>query len=200
MKRSLLNVTLVLLLAAPVFCQNTLPSNGATAVFEAALASGSRLHVHLRDGDFRIVGTDAEKVSIHVEGKNAALAKHIKVDLKRAQGGAELRLSHVPKNELLVTIEVPRSTSLSACMRGGDLSVEDVTGDKDLKLTGGDLAVKVGKNDDYAQVDLSVRFGDVNGNQFGDPKGWIGNSVHKDGTGKYHLHAHVTAGDLTLKS
>ena len=52
----------------------------------------------------------------------------------------------------------------------------------------------------YSRVDLSVRFGDISGSQFGDPKGWLGNSVHKVGTGKYRLHAHVTAGDLVLKS
>jgi hypothetical protein len=50
------------------------------------------------------------------------------------------------------------------------------------------------------QMDLSVRFGDISGTQFGDPKGWIGNSLQKDGNGKYKLHAHVMAGDLVLKS
>jgi hypothetical protein len=85
-------------------------------------------------------------------------------------------------------------------MRGGDLSVEGVAGDKDLALTGGDLTIDVGSPDDYSVVDLSVRFGDVNGTQFGDPKGWIGNSVRKSGNGKYKLHAHVMAGDLVLRS
>ena len=45
-------------------------------------------------------------------------------------------------------------------MRGGDLSVESVVGDKDLELTGGDLTIQVGSPEDYAHVDLSVRFGD----------------------------------------
>jgi hypothetical protein len=85
-------------------------------------------------------------------------------------------------------------------MRGGDLAVEGIAGDKDLELTGGDLTIQVGSADDYAHVDLSVRFGDVSGAQFGDPKGWLGNSVRKDGSGKYRLHAHVMAGDLVLKS
>jgi hypothetical protein len=85
-------------------------------------------------------------------------------------------------------------------MRGGDLSVQDVVGDKDLELTGGDLTIQVGSPEDYSHVDLSVKFGDISGTQFGDPKGWIGNSLQKDGNGKYKLHAHVMAGDLVLKS
>jgi hypothetical protein len=128
------------------------------------------------------------------------LARNIKIQLKRTDGAVELKLSHVPKNELQVTIAIPRSTNLYARMRGGDLSVQGVTGDKDLELTGGDLTIQVGSPEDYSHVDLSVRFGDVSGTQFGDPKGWIGNSVRKDGNGKYRLHAHVMAGDLVLKS
>jgi len=106
----------------------------------------------------------------------------------------------VPKNELQVTIEIPKSTNLFARMRGGDLSVEGVEGDKDLELTGGDLTIQVRSPQEYAHVDVSVRFGDVSGTQFGEPKGWLGNSVRKEGNGKYRLHAHVMAGDLVLKS
>jgi len=168
--------------------------------FEANLARGANLRLHLHDGNFRIVGSDSEKISVHVEGKNVEQAKNIKIQLNRSDGAVDLTLSHVPKNELQVTIEIPKSTNLYARMRGGDLSVEGVAGDKDLELTGGDLTIQVGSPEDYAHVDLSVRFGDVSGTQFGDPKGWLGNSVRKDGKGKYRLHAHVMAGDLVLKS
>ena len=168
--------------------------------FETNLASGTTLRLHLRDGDFRVVGSDSEKISIHVEGKNAERAKNIKIRLKRTGSAVDLRLSHVPKNELQVTIEIPKYSNLYARMRGGDLSVQGVAGDKDLELTGGDLTVQVGSPEDYSHVDLSVKFGDVSGTQFGDPKGWLGNSVRKDGNGKYKLHAHVMAGDLVLKS
>jgi|SRR5271169_1479897 len=168
--------------------------------FETTLASGANLRLHLHDGNFRVVGSDAEKISIHAEGKNLELAKKITIQLKRSEGAVDLKLSHVPKNELQVTIEIPRSTTLYARMHGGNLAVDGISGDKDLELTGGDLTIQVGSPEDYAHVDLSVRFGDVSGAQFGDPKGWLGNSVRKDGNGKYRLHAHVMAGDLVLKS
>jgi hypothetical protein len=168
--------------------------------FETDLASGANLRLHLHDGDFRIVGVNSEKILVHVEGKNVELAKGIKVDLKRSEGAVDLKLSHVPKHELQVTIEVPKSTNLYARMRGGDLSVEGVAGDKDIELTGGDLTIQVENAEDYGPVDLSVRFGDVTGSQFGDPKGWLGDSVRKAGKGRYKLRAHVMAGDLVLKS
>jgi hypothetical protein len=200
--KNLFRLLPVCLLFAPVaFCQTA--QEAATSqpqVYEASLPSGSSLRLHLHDGDFRVVGNDSEKISIHVEGKKAELAKNIKIQLKRTGNVLDLTLSHVPKNELQVTIEIPRNSNLYARMRGGDLSVQGVDGDKDLELFGGDLTVQVGSPEDYSHVDLSVKFGDVSGTQFGEPKGWIGNSVRKNGSGKYRLHAHVTAGDLVLRS
>ena len=190
-----------LLFASVAFCQTAQETtNLQNHGFETNLASGATLRLHLHDGDFRVVGSDSEKISIHVGGKNLEQAKNIKIQLKRSGSDVDLKLSHVPKKELQVTIEIPRSTNLYARMRGGDLSVLDVAGDKDLELTGGDLTIQVGSPEDYSHVDLSVTFGDVSGTHFGDPKGWIGNSVRRDGNGKYRLHAHVMAGDLVLKS
>jgi hypothetical protein len=189
------------LFASVAFCQTSQETaNLRQQGFETNLASGGTLHLHLHDGDFRVVGSDSEKISIHVEGKNLEQAKNIKIQLTRSGTAVDLKLSHVPKKELQVTIEIPRSTNLYARMRGGDLSVQDVAGDKDLELTGGDLTIQVGSPEDYSRVDLSVKFGDISGTQFGDPKGWVGNSVQKDGNGKHRLHAHVMAGDLVLKS
>ncbi len=192
----------VLLLSVSVaFCQASPDTTERQhQTFQTNLPSGTNLRLHLHDGDFRVVGTDAEKISIHVEGKNVEQAKKVKIQVTRSDGVVDLKLSHVPKNELQVTIEIPKSTNLFARMRGGDLSVEGVEGDKDLELTGGDLTIQVRSPQEYAHVDVSVRFGDVSGTQFGEPKGWLGNSVRKEGNGKYRLHAHVMAGDLVLKS
>lgn len=189
-----------LLFASVAFCQSSQATNPSVQKFETSLTPGATLRLHLHDGDFRIVGTDSDKISVRVEGKNLALAKNMKIQLKPSGNDVDLTLSHVPKNELQVTIEIPKSTNLYTRMRGGELSVQNVVGDKDLELTGGDLTIQVGNPDDYAHVDLSVKFGDISGSQFGDPKGWVGNSLQKDGAGKYRLHAHVMAGDLTLKS
>jgi hypothetical protein len=181
------------------FCQSAQETtNLQHQRFETNLTSGASLRLH--QGDFRVVGSDSEKISVRVAGKNAEQAKQIRIRLKRSDGDVDLKLSHVPKKELQVTIEIPRSTNLYARMRGGDLSVEGVVGDKNLELTGGDLTIQVGSPEDYSHVDLSVRFGDVTGAQFGDPKGWLGNAVRKEGNGRYRLHAHVMAGDLVLKS
>jgi hypothetical protein len=167
--------------------------------FQTDLGRITTLRLHLHDGDFRIVGSDSDEITIQTDGKNQALAKKMKVHLERTGDSLNITFSNVPKNECQVTIAVPKETNLFARMRAGDLSVDGVSGDKDLELTGGDMSIQVADPAAYGPVDLKVRFGDVSGSQFGDPKGWLGNSLRRDGSGKYRLHAHVFAGDLTLR-
>ncbi len=167
--------------------------------FQADLTRIAAVRLHLKDGSFRVVGGDSDEISIRTDGKNAAQAKNMKVQIRRTGDALDLTLLNVPKNEVQITIAIPRETSLYARMRAGELSVEGVAGDKDLELTGGDLSIQVPDPADYGHVDLSVKLGDLSGSQFGDPKGLMGNSVRQDGNGKYRLHAHVFAGDLTLK-
>jgi len=167
--------------------------------FQTDLARVATLRLHLGDGDFRIVGGDSKEIMIHTDGKNRVQASKMQVQLKRTGDSLDITFLHVPKSEVQVTITVPKETNLYARMRAGDLSVDGITGDKDVELTGGDLRIQVPDPAQYGSVDLSVRFGDVSGSQFGSPKGWIGNTLRRDGSGPYRLHAHVFAGDLTLK-
>ena len=168
-------------------------------IFETPLAGGATLRLHLRDGDFRVVGADTDVLTVRAEGKNLDHAQKVKIQEKREGENLELTLSNLPKNELQVTIAIPHNTHLYARMRGGDLSVEGVIGNKDLALTAGDLNVGVGDPSQYAHVDLKVTLGDISGSQFGSPKGTFGRSVQADGPGSYELQAHVSVGDLSLK-
>jgi hypothetical protein len=166
--------------------------------FNVEFPSGSHLRMHLQSGDFRIVGRDDNRILVHFAGKNSENARNLTVRLEQLSDGGDLRVFGGPKNELQVTVEIPRSTDLYVRMRGGDLDVKSVLGNKNIKLVGGDLTIHAGSPDDYAQVNASVRFGDVYAPAFGEPKGWIGGSIKEKGSGKYTLTAHVFAGDLRL--
>lgn len=166
---------------------------------QSDLGDINTVRLHLKDGDYRIIGVDSDDITIRTEGKNADQAKHMKVRLSRSGDSLDITLLNVPKSEVQVTIAIPKETDVFARARGGDLSVDGIVGNKDLELLAGDLSVGVTDPDEYGPVDLSVRFGDVSGGQFGSPKGSIGNSLRWDGLGKYRLHAHVFAGDLLVK-
>lgn len=167
--------------------------------FSADFASGSRLRMYLRSGDFHIEGSDANKITVRVEGRNAWRASDMRVQLDRTSDAADLTISGGPKNDLNVTIEIPRKTGLFVRMSAGNLEVHHIIGDKDAELHAGEMKIDVGAASDYSSVEASVYSGGLEASPFGESHGGLFRSFHKAGKGKYHLHAHVGAGDLTLQ-
>jgi len=167
--------------------------------FAVDFPSGSNLRLHLRSGEFRIVGHSDNRIAVHLNGRNADNARDLTVRFRRSGSDGDLRVFDGPKNNLEVTIEVPSSTMLFVRMPAGDLSVEGVSGDKDVELHFGDLTIAVGNAADYSHVDASVMSGGLEAAPFGESHGGLFRSFEKSGSGKYKLHAHVGAGDLTLR-
>ena len=167
--------------------------------FTADCPPGGHLRLHLQSGDFRVVGRADNKLAVRLEGRNASNAQDLTVRFKRTDNDADLRISGGPRNGLEVTIEVPSSATLCVRMPAGDLTVDGVSGDKDVELHAGDLTIAVGNAADYGRVDASVIAGDLEARPFNESHGGLFRSFEKRGAGKYKLHAHVGAGDLTLR-
>ena len=167
--------------------------------FDLDFPSGQQLRLDLRSGDFRIIGRDANKISVRVEGRNADKSQDLTVRLKHFGNHADLRVFGGPKNDLQITIEIPKTSGVFVRMPFGDLTLEGVSGDKDVELHAGDLTISVGSAADYGHVDASVLTGDLEAQPFGESHGGLFRSFEKSGSGKYKLHAHVGAGDLTLR-
>jgi hypothetical protein len=167
--------------------------------FQVDFASGRQLNIHLRSGDFRILGRDDNKISVRVDGKDLEKAKEINVRFERLENSTELNIWGGPKNNVQITIEVPRSTGLFVRMPAGQLEVNDIVGDKDIQLHAGELTIGLGNPADYSRVDASVSTGGLEAEAYGESHGGLFRSFQKDGKGKYRLHAHVGAGDLTLR-
>jgi hypothetical protein len=168
--------------------------------FDVDFPADQKLRLDLRSGDNRIVGSDAHKISIHVSGRKAENARDLTASFKYFGNHATLRVSGgTTNNEVQMTIEVPKSSDLFVRMPFGDLTVEGVSGDKDVELHAGDLTISVGAPTDYGHVDASVLTGDIDAQPFGETHGGLFRSFQKAGTGRYKLHAHVGAGDLTLR-
>jgi hypothetical protein len=167
--------------------------------FTADFNSGGKLRMYLRSGDFHIVGGSDNKITIRITGRNAYRASDMRVQLEGSNNSADLTVSGGPKNDLEVTIEVPKKTGLYVRMSAGNLALQHVTGDKDAELHAGELVIDVGDASDYSRVDASVYSGGLEASPFGESHGGLFRSFHKEGNGRYHLHAHVGAGDLTLQ-
>ena len=123
----------------------------------------------------------------------------MRVRLEGTNDAADLTVSGGPRNDLEVTIEVrEKPGSLFACLPG-TWNCETLLGIRTLNLHAGEMVIDVGDASDYSRVDASVYSGGLEARPFGESHGGLFRSFHKEGNGRYHLHAHVGAGDLTLR-
>lgn len=167
--------------------------------FEANFPSAGELRVHVRSGELLVKGIDDNKVRVHFAGKNASQLSDVEVRLKMTGSKGELHIDGGPRNDFRIILEVPRVLDLHLRMPFGDATVERLEGSKDIELHAGDLTVNIGDAADYAHVDLSVMTGDLDAGPFHVSKDGLFRSFETQGSGKYRLHAHVGAGDLTLQ-
>jgi hypothetical protein len=199
MRRASTQLILLLALAAAA-CGQASQSKTGSEGFEADFPSGGLLRVHVRSGDVRIFGGEADKIIIHYDGKNSNSVGEVKVSFKTSGQTGDLSIKGGPQNDFRVTLQVPRKSNLYVRMPFGALDIAAVSGDKDVEVHAGDVTLALGKADDYGHVDASVTSGEISAQPFHVDKGGLFRSFTTEGHGNYRLHAHVGAGDLTLKN
>ena len=163
---------------------------------------GGVLHLRLCVGDVRIKPSQSNKISLHytVKSRSESHIKDAHVDFQVHGRDANIEF-HAPTSgntQVDVELEVPQNTNLDVHEKVGDLTVEDIEGDKDLQLGVGDIRVAVGRSA-YHLVRASTSIGDVSGIGYGETSGWLGKTLKYHGDGKYELRAHVSVGDITLE-
>lgn len=164
--------------------------------------SGGILHVHLKVGDLHIRRSDSNKINLRytIKSRREQNVKNASVDFDVHGSDATLDF-HAPtmsNTSFDVELEVPANTNIDTHMKVGDLTVENVEGDKDLELGVGDIRL-TREPSTYRLVRASTGIGDVNSDGYGETRGWLGKTLKFSGEGKYELHAHVGVGDITLE-
>jgi hypothetical protein len=203
MGRSLVSAAMMkCVLAAVTAIGVTLSAQEArpSASLERPFAANGSVKMDLSAGDYRIVGSAQDRVRLDWSVRDAEA-------LPRVRARADVRDREVrittdgPGNKgLRFTIEVPTRSDLYVRLSAGDLTIEDIRGNKDVELRAGDLNIDVGQAADYQKVDASLWAGDIKASAFRIFKGGLFRSFEWTGGGPYRLHAHLLAGDLHLYS
>ena len=168
---------------------------------ERPFVQNGRIRMDLNAGDYVITGSKDNRIQVAWSAREAAtLTKvHARADVR----GSEATIAAGgPSNNsgLRFTIQVPSQTDLYVRLTAGDITIEDVRGNKDVELHAGDVRIDVGRPEDYSHVDASLWAGDINAAPFGVIKGGLFRSFEWSGGGRYRLHAKLKAGDLRLYS
>lgn len=191
--RSLLVV--FLLSSATLVAQDTKLDESGKSPVEARFAPGGQVRMDLCSSGVEVVGTDDPMLRVSYQPGR----EDVRVRIDASGSRADIRLTGCPHNNFKARIEIPKMSSLYVRMMAGQLDVRDVTGDKDVELSFGQLDVDVGKTDQYGRVDASVNSGQLQASAFDVQKGGLFRSFSHNGSGKYRLHAHVGAGQLDLR-
>ena len=164
--------------------------------------AGGLLHVQLTVGDLHIRRGDSNVIKIRytVKSSREGNLRDARVDFDVHGGEARIEF-HSPyrgNTQFDVEIEVPGKTNLEVHSKVGDMTVEDIEGDKDLTLGVGDIHLNK-MHPEYRVVHASTGIGDVDGDGYGTKSGWLGKTLKYRGDGRYELRAHVGVGDIRLE-
>jgi hypothetical protein len=150
-----------------------------------------------------IVGTDQIGIHVSCSASSEKTATNVAFHFSPTANGGKLSIEGPDhqhgNNGLEVKIEVPRRTNLSIRMFAGQVTVEEVKGDKDIEVGAGQITISSIHDGDYHNVDASVGVGEVQARAFGTDKGgFFRNFSRKNSNGDYRLQAHVTTGQIEL--
>jgi hypothetical protein len=157
--------------------------------------------VRLSVGDIHVKRGDSAKIrlSYTVKSRHESNVKdsHVDFDIHGNDATIEFHAPSGGNTQFDVELEVPANTNIDVHEKVGDLTVDNVEGDKDLSLGVGDIRITTGHSG-YRMVNASTGIGDVNSEGYGETSGWLGKTLKYHGDGKYELRAHVGVGDIHL--
>ena len=166
---------------------------------QQSFVSGGRVKIILKAGDYKIQPSPDNTLRITWYGDSVERSK-VRITIRTLDKTAEITVKDTPNHDFHAIIELPAKTDVFVRLSAGNLAVAGIAGSKDIESRAGDLEIDVGDPGDYLRVDASVVAGDLNAPAFKVSKGGIFRSFRQTGNGIYTLHAHLLAGDLTLRS
>lgn len=201
-RRTVLGLLLLALLSAVPFALADDWKYEETHRDAREFVTGGFVHVRMSVGDMHIKRGDSTKIKLEytVKSHREKNVKNATLEFEIKGNDATIEF-HAPSGgntQFDVELEVPQNTNIDVHEKVGDLTVDNIEGDKDLSLGVGDIRIADG-HAGYKLVHASTGIGDVNSDGYGETSGWLGKTLKYHGEGKYELRAHVGVGDIKLE-
>jgi hypothetical protein len=167
---------------------------------ERSFAEGGIVTLNLSSGDYIVRAGASDRVRVQWRAEDL---EHDK-DMKKIQVVSDIfeRVLTIrtkgPTNHARFTIESPARSDVHLRVRAGDVRIEGIEGNKNVRMTAGDLHIDV-QPDSLRHVHASVSIGDLNARSLGIEKDGFKNSLDWFGDGQYTLDARIFAGDVHLR-
>ncbi len=166
---------------------------------EAPFIASGQISMDLSAGQYRISASPDNQIRLQWSVRKRSQLRGVEAYAEVDGSDATIVLDG-PLNDFHVTITVPERSDLSIELSAGELSVEDIVGNKDIRLNAGELRIDVGRPEDYGRVKASVWAGELQAAPFRIGTGGLFRSFDWRGDGEYRLRVHLKAGELSLYS
>jgi len=168
---------------------------------ERPFVQNGKVRMDLGAGNYTISGSEDNRIRVAWSVRDAATLPRVRARADVHGSDATIAADGPSNNSgLRFTIQLPNQTDLYVRLTAGDITIEDIHGNKDVELHAGDLRIDVGRAEDYHHVDASLWAGDIHAAPFHIFKSGLFRSFDWTGKGPYRLHAKLKAGDLRLYS
>jgi hypothetical protein len=168
------------------------------AFLERAFAPNGRVTMDLAAGEYSIMGSPDNRIRLDWSVRDGKRLSDVRARAD-VRGLEATVTTDGPDNEgLKGTIQVPARTDLEVYLTAGELTVENVHGNKDVRSQAGEIRIDVGRAEDYRRVRASVWAGEVDAEPFNVSKGGLFRSFDWTGYGTYQLRARLKAGEIRL--
>jgi hypothetical protein len=167
---------------------------------ERAFPEGGIVTLNLSSGDYTVRAGVSDRIRVTWRADDTNHEK----DMKKITVTTDV-FDHVatirtkgPTRHARFTIEIPRRSDVHLRVRAGDVRIEGIEGNKDVRMTAGDLRIDV-QPESLRHVHASVTFGDLKAHSLGIEKDGLRNTFDWFGAGEYTVAARLFAGDVTLR-
>jgi hypothetical protein len=168
---------------------------------ERPFAEGGCVELQLASGDYTLRAGESDRIVVRWSADDEARVKDLQkmsVDV-HVYGRNATVVTDGPTKHVHFTIEMPARSDVYLRVKAGDIEIEGIDGNKDIRMTAGDLTIGV-RLGTLWYVHGSVTFGDIDARPLGIERSGIKQSFEWIGGGKYTLDARLFAGDLKLAS
>jgi hypothetical protein len=163
---------------------------------ERPFPANGQIRMDLSAGEYHIAGSKENRVRLQWRVRDPEELSRVRA--KADVRGREASIMTDGPEHFKVDIQVPRRADLYIRLTAGELSVDDIEGNKDIGLHAGELDIDVVRPEDYRSVSASVWAGEIHATPFHVSKEGLFRSVDWTGKGPYRLQAKLKAGEVRL--
>ncbi len=168
---------------------------------QAPMHADTALRIDSRPSGLTIVGTDRLTIRVTCTSDHPEDMQGVRLKLTGDGGRETLAIEGGESHHggVEVRIGIPHRTSVQVTMGAGQVTMQNLEGNKDVDLYAGQVTITSSHGWNYQSVDASVDIGEVKASAFGaDKGGFFREFTHQNPKGEYHLYAHVATGEIDL--